>query len=209
MASHSRPTADWKLQRIVDYLTLIVAYRSWGRLLPALPLSKEQYGQTLTQRHDCRAGRCAGSVQRSVKSEITHYIGQIGVTARRQDSGNLIAGHSATQPEESIGRAAGRIGKDSPRRWVYGRQLADDLSEAIHFVRKAFRMVVEFVAVAFAPFVAALRLARWWAKHRREMITFHHWIIARLPRWVHYARARLAKSLIDAIAATGHRLPAL
>ena len=47
-------------------------------------------------------------------------------------------------------------------------------------------MVVEFVAVAFGPFVAAYRLTRCRAKHRPKMITFRPRIIARLPRWLHH-----------------------
>ena len=90
-------------------------------------------------------------------SEIAHHIGQIGVTARRQHSGNLLLGHATAQAKERISGAARWLGKDRPRWWVCGHQLTDDLSESIHFVRKAFHVVVEFVAVAFGPFVAAFR----------------------------------------------------
>ena len=56
----------------------------------------------------------------------------------------------------------------------------------MHLIYKTLHVVVEFVAVAFGPFVAALRLVRCRAEHWRKMVTFHHEIIARLPRWLHH-----------------------
>jgi hypothetical protein len=83
-------------------------------------------------------------------SEIAYHISQIGVAARPQDSGSLLLGHATAQAKERISGAAGRLGKDRPRWRVCGHQLTDDLGEPIHFVRKAFHVVVEFVAVVSA-----------------------------------------------------------
>ena len=135
----------------------------------------------------CRAGQSATNVAVQLQmSETAHHVRQTGETASGQDSGNLFLAHATAQAKECISGTARWLGKDGPRWWVCGYQLSDDLSESIHLVRKAVYVVVEFVAVAFGPFVAAFRLTQCRAKHRRKMITFHPVIIARLPRWLHH-----------------------
>jgi hypothetical protein len=39
-------------------------------------------------------------------SEIAYHISQIGVAARRQDSGSLLLGHATAQAKERISSAA-------------------------------------------------------------------------------------------------------
>lgn len=93
-------------------------------------------------------------------SEIAYHTSQIGVAARRQDSGSLLLGHATAQAKERISGAARWLGKDRPWWRVCGHQLTNDLGEPIDFVRKAFHVVVEFVAVAFGPIGATFSLMR-------------------------------------------------
>jgi putative transposase len=69
------------------------------------------------------------------------------------------------------------------------------LGETGHVIRKALHVVVEFVAIAFSPFIAAFRLAGCRANHRRKMISIHLAIIARLPGRLHYSVAGIQRTL--------------